>query len=55
MRRLHRPTRTLWNVSLILFILGLVGALLPIPLLSQFAFYLVVFSALLLLLGTSVI
>jgi hypothetical protein len=50
--KLHRPKRTLWNLALLLFILGLLGALAPIPVLSGFAFYLVVASAGLLLLGT---
>jgi hypothetical protein len=53
--KLHRPKRALWNVALLLFILGLLGALAPIPVLSGFAFYLVVASAGLLLLGTWVI
>lgn len=53
--KLHRPKRGLWNLALLLFILGLLGALLPIPVLSQFAFYLMVASAGLLLLGTWVI
>jgi hypothetical protein len=55
MGKLHRPSRGLWNAALVLFVLGLVGALLPIPLVSQLAFYMVVFSALLLLLGTSLL
>jgi len=50
--KLHKPRRGLWNVALLLFVLGLLGALLPIPFLSGFAFYLVVASAGLLLLGT---
>ncbi len=50
--KLHRPNRGLWNLALLLFVLGLLGALLPIPVLSQFAFYLVVASAGLLLFGT---
>lgn len=45
----------MWNVALLLFILGLVGTVGPVPLLSQFAFYLIVVSAALLLLGTWVI
>jgi hypothetical protein len=53
--KLHRPKRGLWNLALLLFILGLLGALLPIPILSGFAFYLVLASAGLLLLGTWVI
>jgi hypothetical protein len=53
--KLHRPKRGLWNLALLLFILGLLGAVLPIPVLSQFAFYLMLASAGLLLLGTWVI
>ncbi len=44
-----------WNVAVLLFVLGLVGFFVAIPLLSEFAFYLVAFSAALLLLGTWVI
>ena len=50
--RLHRPKRGLWNVALLLFILGLVGSYVGIPILSEYAFYLVVVSAALLLFGT---
>ena len=53
--KLHKPKRGLWNVALLLFILGLVSSFVPIPLLSQFAFHLIVLSATLLLLGTWVI
>ena len=53
--KLHRPRRSLWNLALLLFILGLLGALVPVPILSGFAFYLVLASAALLLLGTWVI
>ena len=53
--KLHRPKRGLWNLALLLFILGLLGKLAPIPVLSKFAFNLVVASAGLLLLGTWVI
>ena len=53
--KLHRPRRSLWNLALLLFILGLLGALVPVPFLSGFAFYLVLASAALLLLGTWVI
>ena len=52
--KLHKPKRGLWNVALLLFILGLVGAFMAIPILSQFALYLVVISAALLLLGTCI-
>jgi hypothetical protein len=45
----------LWNVALLLFILGMVGAFVGIPILSQLAFYLILVSAALLLLGTWVI
>jgi hypothetical protein len=50
--KLHRPKRGLWNLALLLFILGLVGWYINLPILSDFAFYLVVLSAALLLLGT---
>ena len=50
--RLHRPKRGLWNVALLLFLLGLVGSVVSLPLISQYAFPLVVVSAALLLLGT---
>jgi hypothetical protein len=53
--RLHKPKRGLWNVALLLFILGMVGAFAGIPILSQLAFYLILVSAALLLLGTWVI
>ena len=53
--KLHRPRRSLWNLALLLLILGLLGALVPIPILSGFAFYLVLASAALLLLGTWII
>lgn len=53
--RLHKPKSGLWNVALLLFILGLVGSYASIPILSQFAFLFVVLSAALLLLGTWVI
>ena len=53
--RLHRPKRRLWNIALLLFVLGIVGFFINVPVLSEFAFYLVAFSAALLLLGTWVI
>jgi uncharacterized membrane protein YfcA len=53
--RLHKPKRGLWNVALLLFILGVVGAFAGIPILSQLAFYLILVSAALMLLGTWVI
>jgi hypothetical protein len=53
--RLHRPKRVLWNLALLLFVLGLVGSYVAIPILSGYAFYLVVISAALLLLGTWII
>jgi len=53
--KLHRPNRGLWNLALLLFILRLLGTLVVIPILSQVAFYLLVASAGLLLLGTWVI
>ncbi|GAB4548190.1 MAG: hypothetical protein Kow0063_43130 [Anaerolineae bacterium] len=52
---LHRPKRGLWNLALLLFILGLLGALIAIPILSQYAFELMAASAGLMLLGTWVI
>jgi len=53
--KLHKPKRGLWNLALLLFILGLVGYLVAVPILSEFVFYLVVCSAALLLLGTWII
>jgi hypothetical protein len=53
--RLHKPKQALWNIALLLFILGLLGSFIGLPILSQFAFYFLVFSAGLLLLGTWVI
>ena len=54
-KELHRPRRGLWNLALLLFVLGLLGALATIPILSGFAFYLVLASAAPLLLGTWVL
>ena len=51
--KLHRPKRGLWNLALLLFILGVVAYFLPVA--SGFALYLFVFSALFLLLGTWII
>jgi hypothetical protein len=53
--RLHRPRRGLWNAASLLFVIGLIGAYVPIPILSQFAFYFVVAAAVLMLLGTWVV
>jgi hypothetical protein len=50
--KLHRPNRNLWIVALALFVAGIVGSFVSIPLLSAVAFYLVALSAVLLLLGT---
>jgi hypothetical protein len=50
--KLHRPNRNLWIVAVILFIAGVVGSFISIPLLSAVTFYLVALSAALLLLGT---
>lgn len=53
--KLHKPNRSLWTIALLLFILGLVGSYVAIPIVSQFAFYLIIGSAVLLLLGTWII
>lgn len=53
--KLHRPKRGLWNAALLLLVIGLIGAFLPIPILSQIAFYFVVASAVVLLLGTWIV
>lgn len=53
--RLHKPQRTLWNLSLLLFVVGVVGALVAIPVVSSFSFWLVVAAGGILLLGTSII
>lgn len=50
--KLHSPNRSLWIVAMVLFILGLVGSFVSIPVVSAAAFYLVTLSAALLLLGT---
>ena len=50
--KLHRPSRNLWNVAMIVFIAGMFGSFIAIPVLSPVAFYLVALSAVLLLLGT---
>ena len=50
--KLHRPRPGLWNLALLLLILGLLGALVRIPILSALAFSLLLASAALLLLGT---
>jgi hypothetical protein len=53
--KLHRPRRGLWNAALLLLVIGLLGTYLPIPILSQVAFYFIVASAVLMLLGTWVV
>ena len=56
--RLHKPKKNIWNVALILFIAGVVVAFAPLPLPAFFggwAFWLLLTSAALLLLGTSVL
>lgn len=53
--KLHRPNRNLWSVALVLFIIGVMASVAPVPVLSEFAFPMVVISAALLLLGTWVI
>jgi len=50
--KLHRPKKNLWIISMILFVLGIVGFFVSIPVLSTAAFYLVAISAVFLLLGT---
>ncbi|MCP4544167.1 MAG: hypothetical protein GY832_44210 [Chloroflexi bacterium] len=50
--KLHRSNRNLWIVAMVLFVVGIVGSFVSIPLLSAAAFYLVALSAALLLLGT---
>jgi len=50
--KLHRPSRNLWNVAMVLFLAGMLGSFFSIPLLSTAAFYLIALSAVLLLLGT---
>lgn len=53
--RLHKPRQPLWNLALLLFVVGLVGMVVPLPVLSGFAIYCLLFSAAILLLGTSVL
>ncbi|WP_339134224.1 MAG: hypothetical protein WGN25_14790 [Candidatus Electrothrix sp. GW3-4] len=50
--KLHRPNRNLWNVAMVLFIVGMLGSFLAIPIVSPVAFHLVALAAVLLLLGT---
>jgi hypothetical protein len=54
--KLHKPKRVVWNTALIVFIGGIILGLTPLPISTFFvgwAFWLVVASAALLLLGTS--
>jgi hypothetical protein len=54
--RLHKPKKNVWNTALIMFIGGIILAFVPLPISAFFAgwaFWLVVTSAALLLLGTS--
>ena len=57
--RLHKPKKTIWNAALIIFIVGVVVAFVPLPPLQAFfggwALWLVMTSAALMLLGTSVL
>jgi len=50
--RLHKPKQGLWNVALVLFILGLLGSYISIPVISGLASLLILASAAILLLGT---
>jgi hypothetical protein len=51
--RLHKPKPPIWNAALLLFIVGMVAPYVPV--LSTYAFFIVAFSAALLILGTWVI
>ncbi len=53
--KLHRPRRGLWNAALLLFVIGLVGTYVPVPILSQLAFYFIAASAVVMLLGTWIV
>ena len=53
--KLHRPKRGLWNAALLLLGIGLIGTYLPIPILSQIAFYFIVAAAVVMLLGTWIV
>ena len=53
--KLHRPRRGLWNAALLLLVIGLIGTYLPIPILRQLAFYFIVASAVLMILGTWIV
>jgi hypothetical protein len=53
--KLHRPQRGLWNAALLLLVIGLIGTYIPIPIVSQFAFYFIVASAAVMLLGTWIV
>lgn len=50
--KLNAPKQISWIVALVLGILGLLGALFTIPLLTNFAFWFVFVALLLLLLAT---
>jgi hypothetical protein len=52
--RLNAPKKATWWISLILAILGVLGALIAIPVLTPLAFWLVLVAFILLLLGSSV-
>lgn len=53
--RLHKPKRIIWNLALLFFLLGILATYIPIPVLSQFAFQLIIASNIILLLGTWII
>ena len=50
--KLHRPKPGLWNLALLVFVVGLLAFIFPVPIVSQYAFHIVAVSSLLLLLGT---
>ncbi len=50
--KLSAPKKNVWLVSLILAILGVIGAVVTVPFLSVYAFWLVVIGYILLFLGT---
>ena len=51
--RLSAPKRVTWLIALVVLIVGLIGYLFTIPVLTAAAFWLVCVSALLLLLATA--
>ena len=52
MKNLSAPLNITWWIALILAVLGIIGHFASVPILSQFSFWLVAVSAILLLIAT---